>query len=496
MIYFAKMIFHLLIYNLILQIALSEPNNYSFPENFIFGVATASYQIEGGWNEGGRTESTWDYQLHKNPDLIVDKSNGDVACDSYHKWKEDVQLIKNLGVNFYRFSISWSRILPQGFKGSEINQEGVTYYNDLIDELVSKGIEPYVTIFHWDTPQALESQGGWLNESIIDDYTYYARVLFTLYGDRVKTWITFNEFHQICEEGYGLAKKAPFENLTGVADYQCGHQALLAHSRAYRIYEQEFKPIQGGNVGVVIDSVYGAPKTDSELDKNAAELQMQFDFGWFFNPIVYGNYPQVMIDRIDELSKREGYNTSRLPKFSDNEIETMKGSFDFLGLNHYTTNLCTLIGSNNFPNPSHARDCSVETSADPSWKPSAASWLWYVPWGMRDVLVWIKEHYNNPPVLITENGWATRGKRLNDTDRIEYIQNYLSEVLKAIYEDNCNVLGYTAWSLMDNFEWTRGYTEKFGLVHVDFNDPNRTRTPRQSYSFYQEIVRTRRLVNK
>ncbi|XP_044744461.1 myrosinase 1-like [Coccinella septempunctata] len=468
-----------------------EVSNYSFPENFQFGVATASYQIEGGWNEGGRSESIWDYNLHQNPNLTDDKSNGDIACDSYHKWKEDIEIVKNLGVDFYRLSISWSRILPSALKGSELSTEGVIYYNNIIDELIANNIVPYVTIFHWDTPQVLEFKGGWLNETVIEDYIYYARILFELYGDRVKHWITFNEPHQICEQGYATAEKAPFKTLQGTGDYLCYHHVAIAHGKIYRIYEEEYKPTQKGQVGITIDCVFGAPKTDTEEDKQAAIDYMEFQYGWFAHPILSGNYPPLMIEKIGELSRREGFPKSRLPEFTQDEIKIINGSFDFLGLNHYTTVLCSYGG--NYPVPSHRNDLGTIDSIDPSWKPSAADWLWEVPWGLRGLLVYIKDHYNNPPVLITENGWANRGRYIHDVDRINYMKGYLSEVLKAIYDDGCNVIGYTAWSLLDNFEWTYGYTMKFGLVYVDFESENRTRTPRDSYEIYKKIVATKSL---
>lgn len=466
-------------------------SNYSFPDDFQFGVATASYQVEGGSNEGGRTESIWDYELHKNPNITDDRSNGDIACDSYHKWKEDIQLVQNLGVDFYRFSISWSRLLPSASKGSELSKDGVMYYNKIIDELIARKIVPYITIFHWDTPQSLEFNGGWLNETIIEDYIYYARTLFDLYGDRVKHWITFNEPHQTCEQGYSTGEKAPFKKMQGTADYLCYHHMAISHGRIYRIYETDYKPTQKGQIGITIDSVFGAPKTNSDSDKQAAADYMDFQYGWFAHPILSGNYPAKMIAKIADLSKQQGLEKSRLPEFTQEEIKMINGSFDFLGLNHYTTILSSYGG--NYPVPSHRNDMGTVDFRDPSWKPSAADWLWEVPWGLRQLLVYVKDHYNNPPVLITENGWANRGKYLQDLDRIDYINSYLSEVLKAIHEDGCKVIGYTAWSLLDNFEWTYGYTMKFGLVYVDFDSQNRTRIPRDSYDVYKNIISNKRL---
>ncbi|KAK9886227.1 hypothetical protein WA026_015746 [Henosepilachna vigintioctopunctata] len=480
---------------LLVQYSYGDVSQRVFPEGFKFGVATAAYQIEGAWNEDGKSENIWDHATHENPEWIDGKTNADVTCDSYHKFKEDVKLMKDLGVNFYRFSISWTRVLPDAVEGSKLNEKGVAYYNNLIDELIANGIEPYVTIFHWDTPQSLETHGGWLNDTIIDNYVYYARQLFISYGDRVKKWITFNEPQQICEQGYETAQKAPFLKLHGVGDYQCFHNVVRAHGKIYRIYDKEFRPVQGGEIGITADAVYAFPKTNSVSDQMAAEQFIEFYYGWFIHPIMIGNYPPIVIERVDELSKQEGRVTSRLPKFTEEEIDMIKGSSDFLGLNHYTTILATFGDPDSFPNPSHDRDCGVLTSRDPSWKPSAAPWLYEVPTGFYHLLLWIKEHYNNPRVIITETGWAGSGEELDDPDRVQYIRNYLSELLKAIYDDGCNVIGYTIWSLMDNFEWTYGYTNKFGLTYIDFEDPNRTRIPRTSYKVYQKIISTRRLIS-
>ncbi|KAK9886206.1 hypothetical protein WA026_015724 [Henosepilachna vigintioctopunctata] len=350
----------------VFHIVCGELSQYSFPDNFQFGVSSSAYQIEGAWNEGGKGVSIWDHSLHSNPDYVLNKSNGDIACDSYHKWKEDIAMLKNLGVQFYRFSISWTRIIPLGYSGSKVNEEGVKYYNDLIDALLAEGIQPFVTIYHWDLPQTLENKGGWLNESIVEDFVYYAKTLFELYGDRVKRWITINEYLQICEYGYSSATLAPFLNLAGVGVYQCSHHALLAHGRVYRLYQNQFKASQKGEVGSVIQAFWCEPKTSSMDDQLAAEHYMQFNFGIYAHPIVYGNYPPIMMERIEALSDKQGFNKSRLPRFTEQQIEMIKGSFDFLGVNHYTTILCSF--NDNLPQPSLDSDCGVEISQNSTWK--------------------------------------------------------------------------------------------------------------------------------
>lgn len=254
-----------------------DSSDYTFPDDFVFGAATAAYQVEGGWDEDGKGESIWDKGTHDHANLVADHSNGDVACDSYHKYKEDVQLLKTLGVDFYRFSISWPRILPTG-KDDQINQLGIDYYNNLIDELIANSITPYVTMFHWDLPQALEEEGGWLNRTTADHFANYARVLFENFGDRVKYWMTLNEIMSFCEYGYGTGSFAPYISSPGIGDYQCTHVALLAHGKTFRLYDDEFRATQNGQIGIAIDTAWYEPNDPTkESDKEAAEIALQMN---------------------------------------------------------------------------------------------------------------------------------------------------------------------------------------------------------------------------
>ncbi|XP_049822481.1 myrosinase 1-like isoform X2 [Aethina tumida] len=401
-------------------------------------------------------------------------------------------MLKEINSQFYRISLSWTRILPNGGNDT-INQDGIDYYNNLINELLANDIQPFVTIYHWDLPQVLQETGGWVKDELIDYFLQFARVAFENFGDRVKHWMTFNEINQICEAGYSEGSFAPNIVNKGIGGYECTHRVLLAHAKAYRMYDEEFRPTQNGSVGIAIDTYFHEPRDpNSESDKQAAEVALIMNYGWYANPIMLGNYPEYMIERIRNLSLIEGRNKSRLPEFTPEQVELVKGTYDFLGLNHYSSDLSYFAGPNDGDNPSHWRDVGVQGYQPDEWGQSASGWLRVYPDGLRGILIWIKENYGNPPVLITENGFSDLDG-LEDDGRINYIQEYLYATLEAIHEHQCNVIGYTYWSLMDNFEWNTGYTQRFGLYHVNFTDPERTRTPKKSSLVYKNIIDTRHI---
>ncbi|KAJ3666407.1 hypothetical protein Zmor_001849 [Zophobas morio] len=468
--------------------------NRTFPDYFKFGIATASYQVEGAWNEDGKGENIWDHLCHTNPTFVDNGDNGDIACDSYHKYKEDVGLLKDLGVAYYRFSLSWSRIIPLGLAGSPINQAGIDYYKNLIQELVDNGIEPMVTIFHWDLPETLQEFGGFPNPELVEHFAYYARVVFENFGDSVKYWGTFNEPLQTCHQGYGTGTMAPGYKSSGLAEYKCTHTLIKAHARAYHIYDEEFRPQQQGYVGMIPDTMWFEPASDSPADQEAAERALQFNYGWYFNAVANGNYPSVMIERIDERSKQQGFETSRLPKFTEEEIEYIKGTYDYVAINAYTTAYAQAKEETDPSVISYESDLNVDTFIDETWEQSASSWLRVVPWGLRHLLNWLSKTYNHPEIFVTENGVSDTGG-LDDDRRIYYYQEYLSNVLEAILDDGVNVTRYTAWSLLDNFEWARGYSEKFGMYNVNFANPERPRTPKASASYYANVIASRCLVD-
>ncbi|XP_045457583.1 myrosinase 1-like [Melitaea cinxia] len=460
-----------------------------FPDQMLFGSATAAYQIEGAWNEDGKSENIWDRLSHQDPCRITECHTGDIAANSYYSYKRDVEMIRELGLDFYRFSLSWTRILPTSFP-DKINEKGVEYYNNLINELLTYNIEPMVTIYHWDLPQKLQELGGWANPHIVDWYTDYARVVFELFGDKVKYWFTINEPRQICDMGYGTAAFAPLLNESGYGDYLCSKHILLAHAKAYHLYNDEYRSKQGGTIGIVISASWLEPESDEHAE--AAEDARQFEWGIYANPIFSekGGFPEVMKQKVALKSMIQGFPRSRLPEFTPEEVEFVKGTSDFFGLNHYSSSFVyrneSVYGYHR--EPSLNDDVSVISYKDSSWEGYHTK---MAPWGFYKLLTKIREDYDNPPIFIAENGYGSL-RSLADDDRVKYYRQYLDAVLDVI-EEGSDIIAYTAWSLMDNFEWMEGYTVRFGLYEVDYESPERTRTPRKSAYVYKEIARTHTL---
>ncbi|KAL2328836.1 hypothetical protein Fmac_022263 [Flemingia macrophylla] len=454
----------------------SSINRTSFPPGFIFGTASSAYQYEGAANEGGRGPSTWDTYTHKNPEKILDRSNGDVAVDQYHRYKEDVGIMKYMNTDAYRFSISWSRILPKGKVSEGINQEGIEYYNNLIDELLENGLLPFVTLFHWDLPQALQDDyGGFLSPHIINDFQDYAELCFKEFGNRVKHWITFNE---------------PWSYSMGSEPYMSSHYQLLAHAAAVRIYKTNYQASQNGLIGITLNCHWFVPFSNDTLDHQAAQRALDFMFGWFMEPLTTGNYPKSMQSLLG----------SRLPKFTEDQSKLLIGSFDFIGLNYYTSNYAAHIPHpiKNISNTSYYQDTRVNVTTErngTSIGPRAASfWLYVYPRGLRELLLYIKMKYNNPVIYITENGMdefddpaLSLEEALMDTYRIDYFYRHLYYILIAI-RDGVKVQGYFAWSLLDNFEWNSGYILRFGINFVDYKD-NLKRHQKLSAHWFRNFLR-------
>ncbi|XP_055910680.1 myrosinase 1-like [Eupeodes corollae] len=451
-----------------------------FPTNFSFGVATSAYQIEGGWNADGKGVSIWDEFTHNKPHQITDGSNGDLADDSYHRFDDDLKLLKDLKVGHYRFSISWSRIFPNGDVSFK-NQAGVDYYNDVIDKLLANGITPLVTIHHSNTPLEIQKRGGFTSSMIIDYFVDFATELFEMFGDRVKNWITFNEPWTICNLGYGIAVIPPLFNDSGLGDYVCIHNVLMAHGATYRVYKEKFFQKQGGKVGIALDTNYFNSTNSS--DTVTFERAMQFNIGYLAHPIFSkdGGYPPVMVNDIARNSLEEGRFRSRLPTFDREWRDIIKGSADFLGLNYYRSNPLRKASGPVGTSPSFERDLNVESVLD----------LYTCnPEGLEGVLHWLRKEYNNPPMIITENGWRDDYGKIEDDDRIDFLKSHLQAVLNAV-NDGCNVYGYTHWSLIDNFEWVFGFTNKFGLYAVNRTSPTLERYPKKSAHFYKMVISSR-----
>ncbi|XP_060526177.1 myrosinase 1-like [Cylas formicarius] len=447
----------------------------AFPPDFMLGVATSAYQIEGAWNEDGKGENVFDFFYH-----TQGNETGDVACDSYHKWEEDIQNVVDLGAQFYRFSISWTRILPDGTLGN-INQKGIDYYMNIIKALKSNNIEPVVTIFHYDEPLHISKLGGFLNDAIVDYFGDFARLLYSTFGQYVKYWLTINEPSIICLYGYGSEGFAPALGVIGDGIYRCSYTLLKAHARAYHIYDEEFRATQNGKVSIAMEGPWYDPSDPSSaFDQEASERALQFREGWFANPIFVGDWHQILKDRIGNRSQQEGLARSRLPSFTEDEIAYVKGTSDYYSFNVYGTVNTTWIPDEEIGEASYYSDLGVNVTD-----------VFDDPAGIRKFLNWINDRYNPGEIMITENG-KENGGGLEDDDRIQYIQGYLSSILDAIYEDYVNVIGYSAWSLMDNFEWGT-YSRKFGLIQVDFGSPNRTRTWKKAAYWYKNVTASRQL---
>lgn len=473
----------------------SNDTTLVFPPDFTWGAATSSFQIEGGTSDGGgRGLSIWDVWCKES----MENCNGDtgeVTDDHYHRWKEDVKLMKTIGLKAYRFSISWSRILSNGkvdYRTGDdrntniigVNYEGVDFYSNLIDELLEFNIVPFVTLYHWDLPQSLqEKYGGWMDREVIDDFANYARVCFHFFGDRVKNWITINEAWTIAIHGYEEGSKAPGllgKDVGGTGDpYLVGHHLLLAHAAAVEVFRKEGYANDGVNtIGISNSGDFRFPLNPASADdQKAASRAIEFQLGWFTDPIWLGDYPKSMRKILGD----------RLPTFSAHEQKLLTGSADFLGLNHYSSAVAAQpIKPSKWGG--YWADQFVDLSDDPSWNKTAMGWN-IAPEGATGILNWISNRYNNPHVYITENGVACHDKdfehAIHDNERIEYLGGYIRGFREAM-KQGVKLKGYFAWSLLDNFEWNYGMSKRFGIVYVDYNTLERT--PKDSAIWYRNVI--------
>ncbi|KAF3325909.1 beta-glucosidase 1-like protein [Carex littledalei] len=403
---------------------------------------------------------------------------------------EDIDIMKNMNFDAYRFSISWSRIFPEGT--GKVNWKGVAYYNRLIDYMLKRGITPYANFYHYDLPEALEKRyNGLLSKRVVKDFADYADFCFETFGDRVKNWMTFNEPRVVAALGYDDGQFAPGRcticsaGNSATEPYIVAHNLILSHAAAVERYRNKYQAKQKGRIGILLDFVWYEPLTDSKGDNDAAQRARDFHVGWFLHPIIYGEYPKSMQAIVKD----------RLPKFSSNEIKMVKGSIDYVGINQYT--------SYYIYNP-HQPQNQMPTSYQLDWNagfayerngvpigPRAHSvWLYIVPWGMYKAVTYVKEKYGNPTVILSENGMdypgnVTLNEGVHDTKRVNYYRSYISELKRAI-DDGANVIGYFAWSLLDNFEWKSGYTSRFGVVYVDFKTLKRY--PKMSAYWFKKML--------
>jgi beta-glucosidase len=446
-----------------------------FPKDFAWGVATASYQVEGAANEDGRGPSVWDVFCRKKG-AIFDGNTGETACDHYHKYKEDVALMKALGVKSYRFSVSWTRVLPNGV--GAVNGKGLDFYDRLVDELGKAGITPMCTAFHWDYPEALYKRGGWLNRDSADWFGEYTALLADKLSDRVKLWVTQNEPQCFIGLGHLDGVHAPGDKLK-FADYLlAAHNGMRAHAKAVQALRAHAKDAKATKVGYVLAAQVALPATDKPEDVEAARAAIfavngrhEWNNAWWTDPVVLGKYPE---DGVTEYGKD-------MPKFKPSDLDDMKQPIDFLGLNIYKAD-------------SYRRgaDGKPEHLPTPVGFPRAGSdWQTITPgsmyWGPR----FFYDRYKLP-VSITENGLAVRDQifldgKVHDPQRIDFMHRYLSELARAI-KDGVPVMGYYAWSLLDNFEWSDGYKQRFGLVYVDYQ--NQKRVPKDSFDWYKKVIAT------
>ncbi len=432
--------------------------NFLFPRNFAWGVATAAYQIEGAWNEDGKGESIWDTFSHT-PGKIADGTNGDITCDHYHRYRDDIRMMKELGIKNYRFSVSWPRVMPDGMR--KVNQKGLDFYDRLVDELCNAGIEPFLTLYHWDLPQTLQNIGGWGNREVCKYYADYAALMVKQLGDRVNFWTTFNEPWVVANLGHRTGEMAP-----GFKDeklcLQVIHNILLAHGmgvQAIRACEPE------AQVGIVNILFPTHPVSDAPEDIAAAEFGWLKDSAWFLDPVFKASYPTSIWEYYGDM----------VPEVHAGDMAIISQKLDYLGVNFYFR---AVIGSGG-----RLTEIPGADYTDMGWEVHAP--------GLRHLLQRISSDYKLPPIYITENGAAykdvlTGEGKVHDQQRLNYVRDHLLEAHEAI-RSGVNLKGYFLWSLMDNFEWAFGMSKRFGIVYVDYE--TQKRYPKDSALWYSNVIK-------
>ena len=448
---------------------MSTGSGGAFPDDFTWGAATASYQIEGAVREDGRGESIWDRFSHM-PGKVVNNENGDVACDHYHRYASDVRLMRELNLGAYRFSVAWPRILPDGIGNA--NGPGLDFYDRLVDALLDANITPFVTLYHWDLPQVLEGRGGWLNRDTASALAEYTDVITRRLGDRVTNWITINEPWVAAFLGYGIGIHAPgHRDMTEAL--LAGHTLLRAHGEAMAVIRSN---VRNATAGITLNMAQHEPlDADSEADREAARLADLAGNRWFIDPIYGRGYP-------DELAGALG---ATAPEIRPGDMETIAAPTDFLGINFYMPV---------YSSATRSADPMSMPTPDPSIERTAVGWP-VVPSSFTDLLTRVTRDYAPPAISITENGAAFDGDRVidgrvADPRRTAYYEGHLGAVLDAI-SAGAPVRGYFAWSLMDNFEWAEGYSKRFGITYTDY--ATQERTIKDSGRWYAQVAAANRL---
>jgi len=441
----------------------------AFPHDFAWGAATASYQLEGGVNADGRGETIWDRFSHT-PGAIRTGEVGDVACDHYHLFARDVAMMGDLEHRAYRFSISWSRLFPDG--RGKLNAKGLGFYESLVDALLAKGIDPYVTLYHWDLPQALQDRGGWGSRDTADRYADYAAAAFEALGDRVKHWMTHNEPWCTAYLGYAMGIHAPGLKDFGLA-VRATHHLMLSHAKAVDRYRGLNL---GGSIGVALNLWPMYPAGDSPRDAEAVRAADGHYNRWFLDPVFKGTYPE---DTLAQL-RQEGV----APRIAPGDLDVLaKGRPDFLGINYYMRHIVAHSDTARFGFESRKPAYAGARFTEMGWE--------VFPEGLYDLLARVDRDYGHPVLYVTENGMACtddrrKDGRVEDDDRIAYLRDHFAEAHRLI-QDGVKLKGYFVWTLMDCFEWHDGFSMKFGLVHMD--PKTLVRTPKMSALWFRDVIR-------
>lgn len=437
----------------------------AFPEHFTWGAATAAYQIEGAWDEDGKGPSIWDV-FCRVPGAIQDGDTGDVACDHYHRWREDVALMRELGLRAYRFSVSWPRVLPEG-KG-KVNRPGLDFYDRLVDALLAAEIQPFVTLYHWDLPQALQEEGGWPVRDTARRFADFADVVSRRLGDRVRHWITLNEPWVVAYAGYGNGYHAPGIR-NPLAAVQATHHLLLAHGLAVPVLRENGDTATRVGITLNLSPVHSA--SDRPADEEAARRYDGFLNRWFLDPLFRRRYPEDMLEMLGSV----------LPDGYEEDLETIAVPMDFLGVNNYTR---TVIADD-------PDSVVVETrEVKPTGRPyTEMGWEVY-PEGLYEILTRVHRDYAPPCIYVTENGAAFADRvdadgRVHDAQRMDFLREYIVQAHRAL-EEGVPLAGYFVWTLLDNFEWAYGYSKRFGIVYVDF--ATQERIVKDSGIWYRGVI--------